>query len=486
MAKATTEASTPDGGGVKMKKQLSLINGVAIIVGVIIGAGIFVSPKGVLRYSGSVGQALIVWVLSGMLSMIGALCYAELGTMIPKSGGDYAYISEAFGPLPAFLYLWVALFILVPTGNAITAITFAQYILQPLWPTCEPPYGAVRLLAAVTTCLLTVINCYNVKLVTRVQDVFTATKIFALGMIVCAGLYYLANGHVQHFEDPMADTQKDPGYIALAFYSGLFSYSGWNYLNYVTEELQDPYKNLPRAILISLPLVTVTYVVTNLAYFVVLSREEILASQAVAVTFGDKMFGAASFLIPIFVACSTFGSLNGAIFASSRLFFVGARQGHLPRAIALIDVKRLTPVPSLVFMCIITLVLTVIEDVYVLINYVSFVEALFITLSVLGLVWMRRTRPDLHRPIRVNAALPFVFLLICAFLVTFPCYVSPAEVGVGLAFIFCGVPVYYVTIGWKRKPARLQKCFDEFNDMCAKLFVCVCELDTAADTLHEN
>lgn len=163
--------------------------------------------------------------------------------MIPKSGGDYAYISEAFGPLPAFLYLWVALFILVPTGNAITAITFAQYILQPLWPTtCYPPYGAVRLLAAATMCLLTVINCYNVKWVTRVQDGFTATKIFALIIIVIAGIYYLCIGHVDHFENPMDGTNSQPGYIALAFYSGLFSYSGWNYLNYVTEELQDPYR----------------------------------------------------------------------------------------------------------------------------------------------------------------------------------------------------------------------------------------------------
>ncbi|XP_044266301.1 Y+L amino acid transporter 2 [Tribolium madens] len=462
---------------VKMKKELALIDGVAIIVGVIIGSGIFVSPKGVLRNSGSVGQALIVWILSGILSMIGALCYAELGTMIPKSGGDYAYISEAFGPLPAFLYLWVALFILVPTGNAITAITFAQYILQPLWGACNPPYEAVRLLAAAAVCLLTLINCYNVKWVTRVQDIFTATKIFALCIIVAAGAYYLCIGHVEHFRDPMEGTEWEPGYIALAFYSGLFSYSGWNYLNYVTEELKDPYKNLPKAICISMPVVTIIYVVTNLAYFVVLSRDDILASDAVAVTFGDKLLGAFSFLIPFFVACSTFGSLNGAIFASSRLFFVGARAGHLPRAIALIDVKRLTPVPSLIFMCIITLALVMIEDVYVLINYVSFVEALFITISVTGLLYMRWKRPNMNRPIKISFILPIIFLLICGFLVIFPCYVSPVEVGVGLGFILCGIPVYLVTIAWKNKPDWLNKIFNDFNNGCAKLFLCVTEYE---------
>lgn len=153
-AKQSKPASSDVQNGVEMKKELGLLDGVAIIVGVIIGAGIFVSPKGVLKHSGSIGLAIIIWILSGVLSMVGALCYAELGTMIPKSGGDYAYIGVAFGPLPAFLYLWVALLILVPTGNAITALTFAQYLLQPFWPSCDAPVEAVRLLAAIITCTL--------------------------------------------------------------------------------------------------------------------------------------------------------------------------------------------------------------------------------------------------------------------------------------------------------------------------------------------
>ena len=139
-----------DNGAVKLKKNLGLHNGVAIIVGVIIGSGIFVSPKGVLQEVGSVGGALLIWGLCGLISLIGAMCYAELGTCILRSGADYAYIGEAFGPLPAFLYLWVALVIIIPTGNAITALTFAYYILQPMFPTCPPPDTAVRLLAALS------------------------------------------------------------------------------------------------------------------------------------------------------------------------------------------------------------------------------------------------------------------------------------------------------------------------------------------------
>jgi amino acid transporter len=132
---------------IKLKKELGLHNGVAIIVGVIIGSGIFISPKGVLMEAGSVGLSLVVWLFCGLISLVGAICYAELGTMILKSGSDYAYIGVSFGKLPAFLYLWVALVVIIPCGNAIGALTFASYVLEPVFP-CGPPKSAVSLLAA--------------------------------------------------------------------------------------------------------------------------------------------------------------------------------------------------------------------------------------------------------------------------------------------------------------------------------------------------
>ncbi|ELT93754.1 hypothetical protein CAPTEDRAFT_212253 [Capitella teleta] len=461
------------GSTTKLKKSLGLMNGVAIIVGIMIGSGIFVSPKGVLQEVGSVGGSLIIWLLCGVISLIGALCYAELGTCILKSGADYAYINEAFGGLPAFLYLWVALIVIIPTGNAVVALTFGYYAMQPAYPTCEPPDEAVRILAALAITFLTFINCWNVKWAARVQDVFTVAKVLALVIIIIIGFVQICRGKVENFYNAFDGTTENPAKFALAFYSGLFSYAGWNYLNFVTEELKDPYRNLPRAIWISMPLVTGIYCLANIAYYTVLTPAALLASNAVAVTFADKMLGVMAWIMPFFVAASTFGGLNGVIFTAARLFFVGARNGHMPDCLALINIKFITPLPAIIFQCLMTLLMLVSGDVYVLINYASFVESLFIGISIAGLLWLRYKRPNMERPIKVHLVFPIFFMFIMLYLIIFPLFNNASECFMGLVVIATGVPVYWLCVVWQRKPKVITSCLEKFTILSQKLFLAV-------------
>ncbi|XP_029821346.1 large neutral amino acids transporter small subunit 2-like, partial [Manacus vitellinus] len=165
----------------------------------IIGSGIFVAPKGVLAHSGAVGPALLVWGLTGAVTAVGALCYAELGVCIPRAGGDYAYVSHVFGGLVGFLRLWISVLVIYPTNQAVIALTFANYVLQPLFPSCRTPEPAQRILAAAClllltwlNMLLTWVNARSVRWATRVQDVFTAGKLLALGLIIGTGAVLIA------------------------------------------------------------------------------------------------------------------------------------------------------------------------------------------------------------------------------------------------------------------------------------------------------
>ena len=428
---------------IELKKTISLFDAVLLIIGSIIGTGIFISPVGVIRHTGTVPAAICVWIICGILSVMGSLCYAELGTLFPTSGGPYVYIKEVFGSLPAFVYLWASL-IGPPASKSASAIAFAHYIIKPFYLNCDPPKISVILLSLLLLLLLAFINCVSVKWSLRLNNSLSLTKIAALVIIIIAGMCSLVLSKASmlnvSFEGPM-----NIGSFSLAIYSGLWTYSGWAHINAVTEEIRNPKRNLPLSIMIAIPVVTFIYVMTNISYFSVISTTEIMSSEAVAVTFGQKVLGDLWYSMPVFVALSIFGALITSVFSTARIYYAGSRDGLLPASLSFLHSRNFTPLPAILLTCCLSVLLILTNsDIHELSNYYVVADILSQIACIGSLLRRRGTKPQAARGIKVNIALPIIYMFCCFLLIVVPILTKPSVIGMGVLIVSSGIPVYFV------------------------------------------
>ncbi|THH16345.1 hypothetical protein EW146_g4269 [Bondarzewia mesenterica] len=438
------------------EKDISLMNGIALVVGLQIGSGIFSSPGVVVANTGSVGASLSVWLLSGLLAWTGASSFAELGSAIPLNGGAQAYLAYSYGPLISYLFAWTAIAALKPGSNAVISLIFAEYMNRLFWhatvsdaPPDAIPQWAIQVTAVVAVLIVTIVCIATRNLGTRAAVIFTTVKIISLISVTVLGLVQLIRGRATTSltTNLFEGSSTSPSSYALALYSGLWAFDGWDQANYVGGEIKHPEKNIPRAIHSSMIIVTVLFLLANLSYFVVLDKNTVGLSNTVALDFGRALFGpVGGSVFAAMVAFSCFGALNGSFFTSGRLIYAAGREGYLPALFGRLHKTRQTPLNAMCLQAAITIMFIAFGGGFrSLINFAVVASWAFYFLTVLGLVILRIKEPKLERPYRTWITTPLIFCAVALFLLCMPIIAAPLEAMAVLGFVLVGIPVYYIT-----------------------------------------
>ncbi|ELU07853.1 hypothetical protein CAPTEDRAFT_23875, partial [Capitella teleta] len=430
---------------VELKRHIGLLHACAIIIGNMAGMGIFITPTGILQGVGSVGLALIVWVVSGLFHLIFALCYAELGTALPHSGGDYIYTQRMLGPLAGFTNLYLVFFLDV-ASTALLAKTAALYVMQMMHKECYD--WLLVMIGVLIHCNLCALNCRTVKGSAKMMVVFSSCKLLALLIIIIAGAVKLAKGNVSNFVDPFKGTVDSPGGIAVGFIAGFASYGGWSVSEKLSRELKNPKRDVPLSMLISITSMTTVYLIANVAYFSVLSPEQFLKSDAVALTFAELAIPSFVWVIPVAVALTVVGSLNAVYVDFSRFLFAGAKDGHFPEVVSYISVTYFTPLPATVIMCILGIAWTCATflDIQDFIQMLGILAELRLILALTSVLILKYKHRELNKKSVVKVPIPVVLLgiAVCAAIIAFSIRQRPFTNGLGLGLCISAVPLYYI------------------------------------------
>ncbi|KAH6642747.1 large neutral amino acids transporter small subunit 2 [Boeremia exigua] len=471
--------------GLERTKSLTFVNGLSLVIGLIIGSGIFSSPSQVNKNAGSPAASLLVWATAGVLAWTGAASYAELGGAIPLNGGAQVYLSKIFGEWAGFLFTWCAVTVLKPGSAAIIAIIFGEYLVRAVIGADAVDASAWlnKAIALAGLVLVTALNCVSTKLGTRSADVFMFLKFFALisvfviGIVVAAtGLSYRGDANTDWKTQGWFDnTSHDISNWAVALYAGLWAFDGWDNVNYVTAEFKNPARDLPRVIHTSLPLVILCYILANISYFLVLPAHVIESSNTVAVAFGSQVFGpVGAFILALFVSGSCFGALNATTFTSGRLVYAAGKEGYLPalfgrlglgaapRALRPRSSPRLsswfaddagffhTPIAAMLLNAALTAVYILTGSFDSLVTFYGVAGYSFYFQTVLGLIVLRVREPDLDRPYKTWISTPIIFCCVSLFLLSRAVFAEPVQTLLVVAFMAAGLLVWFSWVGRRR------------------------------------
>jgi APA family basic amino acid/polyamine antiporter len=447
---------------IELRRDLGLWGAVSIVIGTVIGSGIFLVPRAMVLRVGTPSMVFVVWVFGGLLTLCGALSYAELAAAMPEAGGEYVYLREAYGPVWGFLYGWTQMWV-AKSGSIATLATGFFYYLTTFFPhldgvfyTVPLPLGAHgapldlrygQLFAMALILFLAGVNYFGVKVGGELQIIVTIVKVLLITFIIIAGLGFGKS----HAETQVVTTHSltVAGFFA-ALVAALWAYDGWNNVSMVASEIRRPQRSLPIALIGGTLAVIAIYLTANAAYFHVLSAQQVGASERVAADMMRSVVGQwGGAAVSVAAMISIFAALNGSILSGARVPYAMARDGRFFSAVGRVNAAYHTPGVSILALSAWSALLVLSGRYEQLFTYVIFASWILYGMTTAAVIVLRRKRPDLPRPYKTLAypVLPVLFVLVAISLVLSTLFDSPRESLLGLAIIFLGLPFYF---HWRR------------------------------------
>lgn len=457
-----------------LKRELGLLDGTMLVVGSMIGSGIFIVSADIARQVGSAGWLTLIWVISGLITVIAAVSYGELSSMFPKAGGQYVYLKEAYNKLIAFLYGW-SFFAVIQTGTiaavGVAFSKFAAYLYEPLsdenilFTIGSFKLNAAQIVSIITIILLTYINSRGVKNSKMLQTVLTIIKILSLLGLIVFGFLLAAKAEVwdanwadawntKSFDTksgswlPISGTALITG-ISAAMVGSLFSSDAWNGVTFIAGEIKNPKKNVGLSLFLGTFIVTIIYILANLMYLAVVPFEEIATAKSdrVAVVASNYIFGnIGTLIIAIMIMISTFACNNGLIMAGARVYYTMAKDGLFFKKAAVLNTASV-PAWALWAQCIWASALCLTGKYGALLDFVMIIVIIFYILTIYGIFILRRKMPDVERPYKAFGYpfLPILYIVAASALCVTLLWTRLETCGWGVLIMLAGIPVYYLT-----------------------------------------